>query len=179
MENDATQVIRGPPEEGLTARLRRAPLESFSFGCLLWKNSAILIPSLLIHILPLIWPDSPTLPPTLHIGLGTCECVCPPAVLIRPSGESHTNHQLWSQPPALHLCTGTFSALLWCSPRYWMLMESLPLGIRLGQAWLDGPFSGACVESPAGPWNRNNPFPVPVLVPALGPPQAKLCPHQN
>ena len=98
---------------------------------------------------------------------------------MRPSGESDTNRQLWSQLPALRLCTGTFSVLLWCSPHYWVLVESSPHGILLGQALSGGPFSGACVESPAGPWNHKNPFPVPVLVPAPGPPQTRLCPHKN
>lgn len=51
----------------------------------------------------------PTPPhPHLPIGLGTCECVHPPGPLIRPPGESDTDRQLWSQPPAHGLCTGTF-----------------------------------------------------------------------
>ena len=113
------------------------------------------------------------------MGLGTCECVHPPGALIRPSGESDTDRQLWSQPPAHGLCTGTFSVLLWCSPHYWVLVESLPHGILLGQGLSDGACSGARVEPPAGWWNCNNSFPVPRLAPAPGPPQVKLHPHQN
>ena len=111
---------------------------------------------------------------TLHAGLGTCECVCPPGVLIRCSGESDTNLLFF-----LHFCTTAFSVPLWCSFSYWMLVESLPLGVWLGQAWSDGPCSGACVESPAGPWHPQTSFPVSLPVPALGLPQTKLCPHQN
>ena len=122
----------------------------------------------------------PTPPhPHLPMGLGTCECVHPPGALIRPSGESDTDRQLWSQPPAHGLCTGTFSVLLWCSPHYWVLVESLPHGILLGQGLSDGACSGARVEPPAGWWNCNNSFPVPRLAPAPGPPQVKLHPHQN
>ena len=127
-----------------------------------------------------IWPVSPTPPhPHLPMGLGTCERVHPPGALIRPSGESDTDRQLWSQPPAHGLCTGTFSVLLWCSPHYWVLVESLPHGILLGLGLSDGPCSGARVEPPAGWWNCNNSFPVPHLAPAPGPPQVRLHPHQN
>lgn len=58
-------------------------------------------------------------------------------------------------------------------------MGSLLIVLLLGQTWSDGPFSGAYVESPASTWNHKYPFSLPVLVPALGLPQTKLCPHQN
>lgn len=116
---------------------------------------------------------------TLPTGLGTCECVCPPGVLIGPSWESDTNHQLWSQPQLFASAQDISRCSSGVPPHYWVLVEFLPCGIPLGQALSDGPFSGAHVGAPAGPWNHNRPFPVPGLGPALGPPQTKLCPHQN
>lgn len=110
----------------------------------------------------------------LPIGLGTCDCVCPPGVSSRRSREPDTHRQLWPQPQLfVSAQEGSWSSS--GVPLLWGVSGVIPVAHCLARR----PFSGAPVESPAGLRNHNKPFPVPVLVPAPGPPQTMLCPHQN
>lgn len=95
------------------------------------------------------------------------------------------NEALWRlrhQPPAV-ITTASSSLLhrnFLCAPLVFPpLLGVSGVFTTWHSAWSDGLFSGACEESLAGPWNHNNPFPVPILVPAPGPPQTRLCPHEN
>lgn len=149
------------------------------FGCLLWKDSELLIPRPCTYCLLRIWPVSPPrhthspsawAPPVNVCVLLECSRA-PPGSLIPTASYGHT---LSSLP--VHR---NFLGAPLVRPSLLAVRESLPPGTLLGQALSDGPFSGGTCEIPSWAMNHNKPFPVPILVPAPGPPQTKLCSHQN